>query len=515
MRKVVIWIIIVLGALIGAAAGARAQERFALVMANSDYERIGALPNPAHDAKAVAEMLKSAGFEVTSAVNLGQADMRRAVRDFADSLADKGEDSVALVFYAGHGVQVDGENYLLPVDANITGESDVPLEGVRLSDIMNLLDAAPSKTRIVAIDACRSNPFGGGETKAARGLAIVSAPVGTVVAYSTSPGAMAADGEGDNSPFTTALIEAAKKPGAPLESVLQNVRLTVHKATKGKQTPWEVTALTEPFYFFPGDGTQEIEPVAERSEDEWRADLQTRSPREAYDLVIQQNTVIVYQIFLAVFPDSSWARRIRAIMDQQVMMLAWFDALTLNSEAAFKAFLARYPHSDLVATAERLQRRAHTRALAANSTPGALGIAATPEVKTVIKEVKVPVVKVKEVIREVPVVKEVEVPGPVRIKEVVREVKVPVVKTVVKEVPGPVRVKTVVKEVKVPVVKTVVKTVKVPVIKYKTKTVVKTVVKKVPVIKVKTVRVPCKGGGGGHSSTSTIKSFNSMVRRIR
>jgi hypothetical protein len=507
MRKTFIWIIIVVAALIGAAAGARAQERFALVIGNSDYQRIGALPNPARDAKAVAELLESAGFEVTSSLDLGQADMRRAVRDFADGLAEKGEDTVALVFYAGHGVQVDGENYLLPVDANIEAEGDVPLEGVRLGDVMNLLDAAPSKTRIVILDACRNDPFREREGKTARGLAIVNAPAGTVVAYSTSPGAMAADGEGENSPFTTALVEAARKPGAPLSSVFQNVRLAVHKATKGQQTPWEITALTEPFSFFPGEGGEEIEPAAEKSEEAWQEELQSRSPREAYDVVIQQNTVIVYQVFLAIYPDTFWARRIRAIMERRVEMLAWFDALTLNTEAAFRAFLARYPDSDLAATASRLKRRARDRALAANATPGARGIGAAEKVRTVIKKVEVPVVKVKEVVREVPVIREVEVPGPVRVKTVVKEVKVPVVKEVIKEVkvPGPVRVKTVVKEV--------------PVIKYKTRTIVKKVPGPVRIkTVVKTVRGPCKhssGGGRQGSSTINLKSFSNGIRRLR
>lgn len=137
-------------------SNALAEDRFALVLGNSNYQDVSALPNPAKDAKAVKAMLEEANFEADSALNLGQSNMLGAVRDFAGKLADKGKDSVALIYFAGHGIQVDGENYLIPVDAKITQAEDVPLEAVRLADVMNLMSAVPSKTRIVILDACRN-----------------------------------------------------------------------------------------------------------------------------------------------------------------------------------------------------------------------------------------------------------------------------------------------------------------------------------------------------------------------
>ena len=254
--------------------------------------------------------------------------------------------------------------------------------------------------------------------------------------------------------------------------MLQNVRLAVHQSTEGLQTPWEITALTEPFSFFPGNG--EIKPQEpQKSEAEWRKDLKSRSAEEAYDIVIHEDNVIVYQLFLVLFPDAPQIGNITIILDRRLEMFAWFDAVRLNSVLAYEAFLARYPNSDLAQTAKRLEERARALADVANSFPDAIRIAEKPEIKTIIKEVPVEKIVTNEVI------KEVKVPF-----EVVKEV--PVEKIVVKEVPvEKIVTKEVIKEVRVPVDRIVVKEVKVPV----EKIVIKEV--KVP------VRIPCNCGGGG------------------
>jgi hypothetical protein len=457
-------------AALGVSADAFAQNRFALVVGNSKYETITALPNPAKDAKAVGELLRSAGFEVTSAADLGQSGMRRAVRDFAAKLADKGEDTVALIYYAGHGVQIDGENYLVPVDAKIMRESDVALEAVRFADVMNMLDSARSRTRIVILDACRNNPFDEISKLGGRGLAMVNAPAGSLVAYSTSPGAAAEDGTGANSPFTAALIAAAKEPGLPVEQALKKIRLAVHSATEGRQTPWEVSSLTKPFAFFPGSFAGKDEPARERSAETWRKELQSRSPQQAFELAVREDSVIVYQQFLVLYPASPFGIRVRALVERRLEMTAWFDAVTLNSADAYQAFLARYPESDLAATARRLKERARLRSALASASPGALGLAgiananaralpsAEPEIRTVIKEIRVPSPpEIRTVVKEVP--------SPPEIKTVIKEV--PVIKEVIKEVrvPSPPEIKTVIKEVRVPSppeIRTVVKEVRMP-----------------------------------------------------
>src|SRR5229473_4237060 len=219
------------GILLGSHA-AFAENRVALVIGQSNYHSVVALPNPANDARAMSRLLGDAGFDVTSAADLSQNEMREKVSDFAAKVAAKGPDTVALVFYAGHGLQIDGENFLVPVDVDPKREADIPLQAIRLNDILNTLTSVPTKMRIVLLDSCRNNPFP--ELKAAgHGLAIVDAKVGspgTFLSFSTSPGAEAEDGNGADSPYTTALLAAAKQPG-PIEETFKRVRLSVNKVT--------------------------------------------------------------------------------------------------------------------------------------------------------------------------------------------------------------------------------------------------------------------------------------------
>jgi uncharacterized caspase-like protein len=180
------------------AQSAFAESRLALVIGQSAYRSVPALPNPANDARAVTQLLTDSGFEVSTAADLSQSQMREKVSEFAGKVAAKGSDTVALVFYAGHGLQIDGENYLVPIDIDVKREADIPLQAVRLNDVLNTLASVPSRMRILMLDACRNNPFP--ELKSAgSGLAIVDARIGapgTFLSFSTSPGAVAEDGTG-------------------------------------------------------------------------------------------------------------------------------------------------------------------------------------------------------------------------------------------------------------------------------------------------------------------------------
>jgi uncharacterized caspase-like protein len=212
MLRQLIFACLTLTAVAFAPAAAFAQDRFALVIGNSQYKTVSPLNNPARDAVAVSALLKQAGFDVTAAQDLNKSDMSRALRSFTRSLADKPDGTVVLIYYAGHGLQVDGENFLVPTDAAIAQESDVAVEAMRLADVMAMLEAVRSKTRIVILDACRDNPFADMAKSAPRGLALVNAPAGTLVAYSTSPGNTADDGAGSNSPFAAALLSRRANP---------------------------------------------------------------------------------------------------------------------------------------------------------------------------------------------------------------------------------------------------------------------------------------------------------------
>ena len=231
--------ILAAGILLGSQA-ALAENRVALVIGQSNYRAVPPLPNPANDAKAVSQLLAESGFDVSSAPDLSQNQMREAVGDFAAKVAAKGPDTVALVFYAGHGLQIDGENFLLPVDVDPKREADIPLQAVRLNDILNTLTSVPSKMRILLLDSCRNNPFPEISKTAGRGLAIIDAKTGapgTFVSFSTSPGAEAEDGAGADSPYTSALLSAAREPGLSIEDIFKHVEFRSTRRPRGGRPP--------------------------------------------------------------------------------------------------------------------------------------------------------------------------------------------------------------------------------------------------------------------------------------
>jgi uncharacterized caspase-like protein len=229
---------------------AKAEPRLALVIANGAYEDgLPPLTNPVNDGKLVAATLKKLGFAVTLVENVDQKGMKRAISQFGDALGAAGPTTSALFYYAGHGLQVDGQNYLVPIHAAIAKEADVDLEAVSADTVLKQMEYAAPSTSIVILDACRNNPLSRGMRDGTRGLARMDAPNGSYVAYSTAPGQTAADGNGKNSPFATALVAEIVKPGQGIEEAFRNVRVNVSKATNGEQTPWDSSSLMSSFYF--------------------------------------------------------------------------------------------------------------------------------------------------------------------------------------------------------------------------------------------------------------------------
>jgi uncharacterized caspase-like protein len=353
-----------------------AENRVALVIGQSTYRAVVPLANPANDAKMMTELLGSAGFEVTTASDLSQNDMRQTVSDFAAKVAARGADTVALLFYAGHGLQIDGENYLVPVDVDPKREADIPLQAVRLNDVMNTLGALPARMRIIMLDACRNNPFPNINTTAGHGLAMLdtkAGAAGSFISYSTSPGAVAEDGNGADSPYTTALLSAAKEPNLSIEEAFKRVRVAVNQATDGRQIPWESSSLTTEFKFFGGQGSgqgpsgQEQKATATkpqsaaRSMDDWRKELRGKDPKVAYDLVIADDSVPAYEAFVALFAQPPYNMRIRVQLERRYVMEAWSMAVAINTAASYQAFLAKYPDSDLSGTARTMQARVRNR----------------------------------------------------------------------------------------------------------------------------------------------------------
>jgi uncharacterized caspase-like protein len=231
---------------------ARAEKRVALVIGNGAYQNTAPLTNPSHDAADMAGALKRLGFEVVDGRDLDKRTMERLIRQFAIQLV--GAD-VALFFYAGHGLQVGGQNYLVPTDARLAGEGDVDFESLALNLVIKQMERE-AKTSLVLLDACRDNPLarnlartmGTRSSQIGQGLAEVRTGVGTLIAFSTQPGYVALDGAGRNSPYTEALLKHVEVPGKDVSGVLVEVRNDVLKATNGRQVPWEHTSLTGQVY---------------------------------------------------------------------------------------------------------------------------------------------------------------------------------------------------------------------------------------------------------------------------
>ncbi len=232
------------------------EQRIALVIGNSAYS-FGPLKNPVNDATDMAATLKKLGFNVTMKKNAKLHEMDEAIEAFGNKLKKGG---VGLFFYAGHGVQVNGVNYLIPVDARINKESDVKYKAMDVNKILDEMANANNGLNIVILDACRDNPFTRSFRNATRGLAIVStAPTGTFISYSTSPGNVARDGEGRNSPYTKALIKYMQEPEVSITDVFMNVRKELREEIG--QVPWELSSLEGKFYFNSGRANKVAEPI--------------------------------------------------------------------------------------------------------------------------------------------------------------------------------------------------------------------------------------------------------------
>jgi uncharacterized caspase-like protein len=227
--------------------------RTALVIGNANYD-LGPLKNPVNDAIDIANSLRELGFDVTLLKNAGQNKMRRAINNFGRTLRDGG---VGLFYFSGHGIQVDGKNFLIPVGASIESEDDVEIDSVAANRVLAKMNTARNSLNIVIMDACRNNPFARSFRSSSRGLASMDAPKGTFIAYATASDNVASDGTGDNSPYTSSLVQQLNKPGLKLEDVFKRVSREVQDKTNGKQVPWVGSNFTGDFYFIPPTGNEE------------------------------------------------------------------------------------------------------------------------------------------------------------------------------------------------------------------------------------------------------------------
>ncbi len=268
----------------GAQANAAGDARLALVIGNGAYPKPADLPNPVRDAEAIARALERTGFAVTLLRDAGADAMRTALADFGRRL--QGRQAIALLYYAGHGVQIDWRNYMLPVDARFGSAATVRADGLDLAEVLQTLKDAGTRTSIVVLDACRDNPFGA--QTSGRGLAPMDAHAGTFLAYATAPGHVALDGrDGGNSLYTGALVRELARPQARIEDIFKRVRLQVRQRSGGQQVPWESTSLEDDFVFATGERVaapteRELAQAFAAEKPEWQRVRDSRNPEALY-----------------------------------------------------------------------------------------------------------------------------------------------------------------------------------------------------------------------------------------
>ncbi len=236
----------------GFSVQARGEKRFALVIGNGAYKNAGVLTNTVNDANDMEKTLKSLNFEVTAKVNAGLKDMEDAIREFGSKLKRA---DVGLFYYSGHGVQANGENYLIPTDADIRKESDLKYTAVNAGKVLDEMTDAGNRLNIVILDACRNNSLPKSFKSARSGLAQMDAPSGMLIAYATSPNSTASDGSGRNGTYTANLLKYMKVPGLPIEKMFKEVRKGVLQDSSNNQRPWESVSITDDFYFLADSGS--------------------------------------------------------------------------------------------------------------------------------------------------------------------------------------------------------------------------------------------------------------------
>lgn len=300
-------------------ASVKDASRQALVIGNSAY-RQSPLANPANDARGMSELLESAGFYVETRLDARYDDIVSAIERFGETLR-RSESRLAVFYYAGHGVQLDWRNYLLPVDAVVTSEDQVRARCVDLGLLLDKLEAAKGKTFVVILDACRNNPFGSAFRPAQKGLSQFDAPVGSLLAYATSPGNVASDGTGSNGLYTENLIRELSQRGSSIEDCLKRVRLNVRLQSQGAQLPWETTSLESDVYLFKeGLGSLSDAELQKRVEDDLAEWGRIRNSRDPGDWVA----------YLRKFPNGSFAEIAQARLAR---LLASFEVASIESKA--------------------------------------------------------------------------------------------------------------------------------------------------------------------------------------
>jgi len=286
--------------------------RIALVVGEQTY-RDEALATTANDAGLIAQTLQAAGFDVVGARDLDGQALRTALRDFLDRAATAGPDLQAFVYLAGRGLQYGGDNYFAPIDAEIRRDADVPLEAVKVSDFIHALATLPGRARIVVLDAARANPYAAQGAPLAPGLALVEPEPGVLIAFNAAPGTLAGAERGPYGVYGKTLAGAMRQGGVDIAEVFDQTRVLVNQETQGALLPWSASRLDEPYFIFERAPDSPPPPILSAAQTA-RRPIGDFPVDEAYAIALQRDTIEGYREYLAAFPQSAQARRIRAIL---------------------------------------------------------------------------------------------------------------------------------------------------------------------------------------------------------
>lgn len=328
------------------------EKRVALVIGNAAYPS-GALPTTANDAGLIAQTLQAAGFDVTGARDLDQDTLRRTFREFLDKVSASGPDTVAFIYLAGYGVQLEGENYFVPVDAKLAHDTDLPLEALRLSDYMRPLSAVKIKAGIVVLDAARASPFAKSGEALASGLSLVEPDKNMLIAFNAAPGTVAPAEQGPYGAYAQALAEMIRTGGLSLGEVFERTRLRVNEATKGGEVPWHASKIEAPIVFFDRAAGAPAPPSGDQVASIRTRPIRDLGAQDAYVAALERDTLQGYLDFLDAYPNDAMAKRVRAIVAARREALTWRRTRNVDTPPAYWSYLRRYPDGPHGADARR------------------------------------------------------------------------------------------------------------------------------------------------------------------
>ena len=346
-------ILLVAGAL-GPARAQQQEKRIALVVGNGAYSK-SPLATTANDAGLIAQTLQAAGFDVVGARDLDGDTLRKSLRDFIQKAQASGPGTVAMIYLAGYGVQLAGENYFIPVDSNITRDTDIPTEGLRISDYARQLAAIPLKANIIVLDAARAQPFvEGGQQPIASGLALVEPDPNMLIAFNAAPGTVAPEEPGPYGIYAQSLAEMIRTGGLSLPEVFDRVRLRVNEASKGAQVPWDDQKVSTTFSFFERGPDA---PPPQAAPDQVAAirnkPIRDLGVQDAYAAALERDTLPAYEEFLAAYPGDPLAKRVMAIVAARREAITWRRTYRADTPDAYWSYLRRYPRGPHAGDARR------------------------------------------------------------------------------------------------------------------------------------------------------------------